>query len=161
LYSPYGKKNGRFLKFHAESGLWHDVGNKKATEKTSQALREGLAGCNGSGDDAATNSDGGCPIKRVEKPIKQNIQTRPSVRTLSPESSASQENSFSSNWSTGNESRNRVNPFLNNANGSTMHQLSLLQQWESNCKKGQGLKMGISHSRDSYLSRVVSSTSTE
>ena len=31
---------GRFLKLDDESGLWHDVGDKKAREKTSQALRE-------------------------------------------------------------------------------------------------------------------------
>jgi len=35
------QRNGQFLKFHAESGLWHDVGDKKAAEKASQALREG------------------------------------------------------------------------------------------------------------------------
>ena len=42
------------------TGLWHDVGDKKATEKTSQALREGLAGCSGSasGDDVAISADG-------------------------------------------------------------------------------------------------------
>jgi hypothetical protein len=34
-------KNGRFLK--NEKGKWVDVGDKKATEKTSQALREGLS----------------------------------------------------------------------------------------------------------------------
>lgn len=31
---------GRFLKFDKKSGLWNDVGDKKAREKTSQALRE-------------------------------------------------------------------------------------------------------------------------
>eukprot|EP00567_Pseudictyota_dubia_P011423 CAMPEP_0197443630 /NCGR_PEP_ID=MMETSP1175-20131217/9324_1 /TAXON_ID=1003142 /ORGANISM="Triceratium dubium, Strain CCMP147" /LENGTH=910 /DNA_ID=CAMNT_0042974293 /DNA_START=162 /DNA_END=2894 /DNA_ORIENTATION=+ len=31
---------GRFLKLDEKSGLWHDVGDKKAREKTSQALRE-------------------------------------------------------------------------------------------------------------------------
>lgn len=31
---------GRFLKMDDKSGLWGDVGDKKAREKTSQALRE-------------------------------------------------------------------------------------------------------------------------
>jgi len=35
---------GRFLKLNDTTGLWFDVGDKKATEKASQALREGLAG---------------------------------------------------------------------------------------------------------------------
>ena len=36
------RNKGRFLK-QDESGAWIDVGNKKAVEKTSQALREGFA----------------------------------------------------------------------------------------------------------------------
>lgn len=36
-------RNGRFLKLNP-NGFWSDVGDKKATEKTSQALREGLSG---------------------------------------------------------------------------------------------------------------------
>ena len=36
------ENNGRFLK--KEKGAWVDVGDRKATEKTSQALREGLSG---------------------------------------------------------------------------------------------------------------------
>lgn len=31
---------GRFLKNNEKTGLWEDVGDKKAREKTSQALRE-------------------------------------------------------------------------------------------------------------------------
>ena len=31
---------GRFLKYDEKAGLWNDVGDKKAREKTSQALRE-------------------------------------------------------------------------------------------------------------------------
>lgn len=31
---------GRFLKVDEKTGLWNDVGDKKAREKTSQALRE-------------------------------------------------------------------------------------------------------------------------
>jgi len=31
---------GRFLKIDEKTGLWFDVGDKKAREKTSQALRE-------------------------------------------------------------------------------------------------------------------------
>mmetsp|Transcript_1863 Transcript_1863/g.2701 ORF Transcript_1863/g.2701 Transcript_1863/m.2701 type:complete len:320 (-) Transcript_1863:387-1346(-) len=34
-------RGGRFLKKHTGSGTWRDVGNNKAREKTSQALREG------------------------------------------------------------------------------------------------------------------------
>ncbi len=34
------KPPGRFLKLNEASGLWSDVGDKKAREKTSQALRE-------------------------------------------------------------------------------------------------------------------------
>jgi len=161
-------KNGRFLKFHAESGLWHDVGNKKATEKTSQALREGLAGCNGSGDDATvvTNSDGSdSSNKKGSKTINLQTQNRLSVRTVSSESASlsgeSQETSFAPNWHTGIDSGIGNNSFLKNGNGAAMHQLSRLQQWGRNCNKGQGLKMGIVHNRDSYLSRVVSSTSAE
>jgi len=33
--------SGRFLEKDAKSGLWYDIGDKKAVEKTSQALREG------------------------------------------------------------------------------------------------------------------------
>lgn len=36
------EKGGRFLRRDASSGLWIEVGDKKASEKTSQALREGL-----------------------------------------------------------------------------------------------------------------------
>lgn len=35
------RKHGRFLKKDAPSNTWRDVGNSKAREKTSQALREG------------------------------------------------------------------------------------------------------------------------
>ena len=35
------QKGGRFLR-RGDGGVWTDVGDKKATEKTSQALREGL-----------------------------------------------------------------------------------------------------------------------
>lgn len=36
------EKGGRFLRRDESSGLWIEVGDKKASEKTSQALREGL-----------------------------------------------------------------------------------------------------------------------
>lgn len=36
------ERGGRFLRRDESSGLWIEVGDKKATEKTSQALREGL-----------------------------------------------------------------------------------------------------------------------
>jgi len=34
---------GRFLEKNTETGLWSDIGDRKATEKTSQALRDGAA----------------------------------------------------------------------------------------------------------------------
>lgn len=34
---------GRFLDKDTITGLWHDIGHKKAVEKTSQALRDGAA----------------------------------------------------------------------------------------------------------------------
>ena len=34
------KQDGRFLKRNTETGLWSDIGDKAAIEKTSQALRE-------------------------------------------------------------------------------------------------------------------------
>jgi hypothetical protein len=34
---------GRFLDKDPLTGLWHDIGHKKAVEKTSQALRDGAA----------------------------------------------------------------------------------------------------------------------
>ena len=37
------ERNGRFLKLHSD-GYYFDVGDKQATSKTSQALREGLSG---------------------------------------------------------------------------------------------------------------------
>jgi hypothetical protein len=35
---------GRFLEKEVSSGVWFDIGDKKAVEKTSQALRDGAAG---------------------------------------------------------------------------------------------------------------------
>lgn len=37
-------RQGRFLKWNPRTDLWEDVGDRKAVEKASQALREGLAG---------------------------------------------------------------------------------------------------------------------
>lgn len=37
-------RKGRFLKWNPGTDLWEDVGDRKAVEKASQALREGLAG---------------------------------------------------------------------------------------------------------------------
>jgi hypothetical protein len=34
---------GRFLEKNMDTGLWNDIGNRKAIEKTSQALRDGAA----------------------------------------------------------------------------------------------------------------------
>lgn len=35
------EQKGRFLERDAKKGVWFDIGDKKAVEKTSQALREG------------------------------------------------------------------------------------------------------------------------
>ena len=35
------EQNGRYLERDAKAGVWNDIGDKKAIEKTSQALREG------------------------------------------------------------------------------------------------------------------------
>ena len=37
------KPPGRFLEKDVDTGLWFDIGDKKAIEKTSQALRDGAA----------------------------------------------------------------------------------------------------------------------
>ena len=37
-----GTPPGRFLRKDNDTGLWYDIGDKRATEKTSQALREKL-----------------------------------------------------------------------------------------------------------------------
>jgi hypothetical protein len=37
------KPPGRFLEKDVDNGLWYDIGDKKAIEKTSQALRDGAA----------------------------------------------------------------------------------------------------------------------
>jgi hypothetical protein len=41
IVSAIRKQQGRFLERNAKKGSWYDIGDKKAIEKTSQALREG------------------------------------------------------------------------------------------------------------------------
>jgi hypothetical protein len=54
-------RNGRFLKQDNTTKLWHDIGDKKALDKTRQALREGapvlvkeIETCDSNSDEALT-----------------------------------------------------------------------------------------------------------
>lgn len=53
---------GRFLKQDPDTKLWHDIGEKKALDKTRQALREGapeiMKEISGDEDDVSQNEDG-------------------------------------------------------------------------------------------------------
>jgi hypothetical protein len=49
---------GRFLKLDEKTGLWHDVGDKKAREKTSQALREKAPEIRKKQEEEATTKEG-------------------------------------------------------------------------------------------------------
>ena len=71
---------GRFLKQNPATKLWHDIGEKKALDKTRQALREGapdimkeLSGESGSDGEAAGDGD--------ERPIATKKKVRRSVTT--------------------------------------------------------------------------------
>ena len=57
---------GRFLKMDDKTGLWSDVGDKKAREKTSQALREKAPQIRRELEEAATGGVGGAyPVGEV------------------------------------------------------------------------------------------------
>lgn len=145
-------KNGRFLKFHPQLGVWHDVGDKKATEKTSQALREGLAGStvgvssssSGSGDDGAEF------IKKGAIPLQYQNKTRdggiPSANsTFSP--GPSQNNPGVTTLSSAND------------NGIKKPPVPQIGQWGSKWLKpmGRGHSLSSSLSSGPYLSRIMSS----
>ncbi len=87
--------NGRFLKMDGEntSGdpsatVWVDVGDKRATEKTSQALREGLSGkmrdiVHQSGKGLKDLKETGVVTKKGEVPGGAAGVARPAVATVS------------------------------------------------------------------------------
>jgi len=139
-------KNGRFLKFHPETGLWHDVGDKKATEKTSQALREGLAGSSGNSDDGVVV---GNSVKK-DLSLQYNTQITGVGRIKSDGktsfSDEPQDNSIATTWSTCNDSDKK------NSDDTGLVQQPPLQQWGATWNKGRELTMGRGH----LLSRVVS-----
>lgn len=148
-------KNGRFLKFIPETGLWHDVGDKKATEKTSQALREGLAA--GSGGVLALidsgSSDNGVAVGNSMKKdhslqyINQNIDgERITSEDKTSLSGDTQENSIAASWSTCDDNDRKNN------DATVLVQQPSLQQWGDKWNKRRELALGSGH----ILSRVVS-----
>ena len=59
---------GRFLKQEASTKLWYDIGEKKALDKTRQALREGapeLMKEMTPGDEIGSDADGDRPVQKV------------------------------------------------------------------------------------------------
>lgn len=72
------EQGGRFLR-RTNDGLWTDVGNKKATEKTSQALREGLDvrsfAAAGNGKSQRRNSDSSSTSSAQETPPQKRRRT--------------------------------------------------------------------------------------
>jgi len=56
---------GRFLKMEENTGMWSDVGDKKAREKTSQALREKAPLLRKQHDDGDYEGEGGSPLKNT------------------------------------------------------------------------------------------------
>jgi hypothetical protein len=74
---------GRFLKLDDEAGYWHDVGDKKAREKTSQALREKTPQIKKQHDEERTETFTNFPL-----------ESRPNVRTLPFSSYILQSNTF-------------------------------------------------------------------
>ena len=53
------KPSGRFLKQDRETKLWYDIGEKKALDKTRQALREGAPELMNNGKDSSINAEAG------------------------------------------------------------------------------------------------------
>jgi len=69
------KQGGRFLKrTDARSSTWADVGNTKAREKTSQALREGAPELRGEGN---TNTTAGTPVTEQQSPSPLSMSANP------------------------------------------------------------------------------------
>jgi len=138
------------------------VGDKKATEKTSQALREGLAGCSGSGDDVTVTASGGC-IKKVSKPLQSKNQSNGDGRIISAgnvsSSDESQKNSVTTTASTSDDDKRKDIC----KSEDTAHVPSLnLQQCVGKWSNRKGLTIGGGHVISSghsspFLSRVVSS----
>lgn len=58
---------GRFLQKDTKSDLWYDVGDQRAQEKTSQALREGAPNIRGKKLDGDTPSTGECTEANTKK----------------------------------------------------------------------------------------------
>ena len=58
---------GRFLKLDEKTGLWNDVGDKKAREKTSQALREKAPLIRKQQEEEKEKEDGGKGVSAVFK----------------------------------------------------------------------------------------------
>jgi hypothetical protein len=56
---------GRFLKLDEKTGLWHDVGDKKAREKTSQALREKAPEIRKKQEEEATLKEGKVRLENI------------------------------------------------------------------------------------------------
>ena len=83
IYDEVRARNppGRFLKQDPATKLWYDIGEKKALDKTRQALREGapeimkeLSG--DSGDDDSDNSEGVIARKKVRETVWPTIRNR-------------------------------------------------------------------------------------
>lgn len=58
-------RNGRFLKQDSTTKLWHDIGDKKALDKTRQALREGAPVLVKEIETCDSNSDEAVAVRRV------------------------------------------------------------------------------------------------
>jgi len=144
LSSQYEGKMGVFLKFHPELGVWHDVGDKKATEKTSQALREGLAGSTiGSGSSSSGSGDDGTAfINKGTIPLQYHNKTGDGGIPNS-------NNTFSPG---GNQSISAGT--LSSANDSGKQPVPQIGEWKNNWLKPMG--RGHSLSSAAYL-RIVSS----
>jgi len=138
-------RNGRFLKFHPESGVWHDVGDKKATEKTSQALREGLAGSTVGVSGSGSGDDGNDFIKKEATPLQyQNKTGDGGISNVN--------NTFSSG-----AGQNNPAAALSCANDSSRNKPPVMQIGEWGSKWLQSMGRDHSLSSGPYLSRIVSS----
>lgn len=134
------------MKFHPETGLWQDVGDKKATEKTSQALREGLASGSGSGDDGTLV---GNSVKKDHLLQYSNKNTDGAIIKSEDKTSLSgqtHEKCSATSWNTCDDSHRK------NSDATMLVQQPSLQQWGDKWNKGRELTMGSGH----VLSRVVS-----
>lgn len=82
------EKGGRFLKRNNSTGVWNDIGDKQASSKTSQALREGLEVRRNTGKSQRRNSDSSSSYtpkkkrRRVESEVTAMKQDEPQSPTL-------------------------------------------------------------------------------